>query len=200
MVVDRPNMLREAKFLNQSDSDCIMQIFTKLSQDIYGNTSALEGQSCPFIGQSATMMELLHNMMTDDPLIHEAWLLFLPVCAKHKQCVFCFQEADEPDGRGMRALRSKVINSASKLLLDVHLRATAKYNFIPPIVASSRALSCGCALATSIRKRWTSAHYHIQDLLRCSEILTLFAPHWRGGPGYLEVWRTVTSLLESSHS
>ena len=135
-------------------------------------------------------------MATSDVVFNETWLLFMPVCVKHKQCVFCFQEADEPSGKGMMALRNKVISSACTLLLDAHQKMTSKYGFIPPIMAMSRAFTSGCVLATSIRKRWTSAEQHVHDLLRCSEILTFFAPHWKGGYTYLEIWRAVTNLLQ----
>ncbi|KAK6376132.1 hypothetical protein LTS17_007383 [Exophiala oligosperma] len=196
LTFDRPNMLREARFSYPTDNDNIMQIFTNLSQEIYGNGQLLEAQACPFVGQSATLMDLLDSMITTDVVINETWLLFLPVCVRHKQCVFCFQEADDPNSRGMLALRHKVMASACKLLLDVHQKTAAEYNFIPPIVASSRAFTSGCVLATSIVKKWTSAEHHVRDLLRCSEVLTFFAPHWKGGYSYLEMWRTITNLLQ----
>jgi hypothetical protein len=198
MMFDRPNMLREAQFSNQSDNDHILQICAKLSQEIYGQGRLLETQQCPFVGECATLIEMLDGMVTDNPIISEAWLLFLPVCTRHKQCVFCFQEADEPDSRGLRALRTKMVTSASKLILDVHRKTTARYDFIPPLVASSRTLSSGCVLVTAIAKKWTSANYHVQDLIRCSEVLTFFAPHWRGGHTYLETWRTVMNLCGRS--
>jgi hypothetical protein len=98
----------------------------------------------------------------------------------------------------MRSLRKRIIRAASELILSVHRATTARDDFIPPIIASSRAFIGGCTIATSISKRWTSASHHFTDLLRCTEVLTLFCPHWKGGHNYLQVWRTITELLDTA--
>lgn len=93
-------------------------------------------------------------------------------------------------------LRRKVVSQASELISTVHACASSPHDFIPPIIASSRAFIAGCSIATGISKKWTLAQSHAKDLIKCTEILALFAPHWKGGDDYLSVWRTIINVLE----
>lgn len=195
-------MLIGPKLQTKSDKERMYQLYLQLYDHLYGSGQSYESSSCPFIGEVATLMNSAESFETQHLLVMESWLLFLPVCVSHKQCIYCFQENDEDGAKGMRSLRRKVINAASRLIFAVHRAATAENDFIPPMVASSKALICGCSIATSISKRWTSSQFHVKDLNRCTEILSIFAPHWTGGHRYLHVWRTIIELLdiETAHT
>lgn len=124
------------------------------------------------------------------------WLLTLPICVKHKQCVFCFQEDDDNDGKGMKTLRKRVLDAASRLISLIYHSTTNRDGFVPPFIASSRILVAGCAIATGVSKKWINSQSHTRDLIKCTEVLSLFAPHWKGGQGYLQVWRSIVDLLD----
>lgn len=155
-----------------------------------------EAQGCPFVGEVETLMHLLDTFHTQHPAAKETWISFLPVCFAHKQCLFCFQEADEENAKGMKTLRRKVVSQASELISTVHACASSPHDFIPPIIASSRVFIAGCSIATGISRKWTPAQSHAKDLIKCTDILALFAPHWKGGDDYLSVWRTIINVLE----
>lgn len=174
----------------------MFDLYTQISTQIYGSGRVYETQGCPFLGEVASLMDLLESVPTQRSVANEAWLLFLPVCSRHKQCLFCFQEADEETARGMRTLKNKVIAAAAELITNVYATATSQDGFIPPIIASSRALIAGCSIATSILKKWTPPQAHAKNLIKCTEILTMFAPHWKGGNNYLGVWRTIIDLID----
>lgn len=199
MIFNRPSMLSESKLPATSDDDTMFQHYMQLSDMIYGTGQVYATRGCPYTGQLATMMELLENHPTaQHPLILESWLLFFPICIKHKQCTFCFQEMDDNTGKGMRTLRHKVVDAASQLLMNVHREMNAKDNFVTPLTACSRAFMSGCTIVTGISKRWTLLQLHVQDIIRCTEVLTHYAPHWRGGPEYLHVWKSLTELLDTA--
>ncbi|RSL86234.1 hypothetical protein CEP51_002924 [Fusarium floridanum] len=195
-IEGRPNMLSGSKLPTTSENETVHSLYVQVSDQLYGRGQVYETQACPFVGEVGTLMELLETVQTQHPVAKETWLAFLPICFKHKQCIFCFQEADEDNVRGMRTLRRKVVSAASELITSVHQSAISQYGFIPPIIASSKALISGCSIATSISKRWTLAQSHTNDLIKCTEILTMFAPHWKGGKDYLGVWRTIIDLLD----
>lgn len=188
-------MLRESKLFPASTSELAIQLFIQISDEIYGGGRLYVTQSCPFAGQSATLLAALEGLQDQTPIIQEAWLLYLPMCFKHKQCLHCFEEPDEPNPRGMKALRQQVVAAASALITDIHRVSISPDSFISPVMASSRIFIAGCSIATSISKRWTSPHCHTMDLIRCTEILTLFACHWKGGHKYRKVWRMITASL-----
>ena len=130
-------------------------------------------------------------------MINQTWLLLFPLCVKHKQCAICFQEPGEQhDTRGMTTLRLKVTTAASDLISGVHEAITATDGFVSPFIASARALVAGCCILVGIAKRWIPLHAHIRDIIRCTEILTMFTPHWNGGAGYLNVWKVLTSHMK----
>ncbi|KAK4939847.1 hypothetical protein LTR10_019914 [Elasticomyces elasticus] len=199
MIFNRPSMLSESKLPAISNDDTMFQQYMQLSDIIYGTGQVYVTRGCPFMGQLANMMELLENHPTaQHPLIRESWLLFFPLCIKHKQCTVCFQEMDDYTGKGMRTLRHKVVDAASQLVMSLHREMNGKDNFIPPLTACSRAFMSGCTIVTAISKRWTLLQLHVQDLIRCTEVLTLYSPHWRGGPEYLHVWKSLTELLDTA--
>lgn len=194
---NRPTMLSSSGSPTTYNNETIL-LYEQLFHAIYDKDHIYDTQSCPFIGEVSTLMDVLNTYQRQDPTINEAWLLFLPVCVRHKQCVFCFQEEDESISRGMRTLREKVINAAFQLLRDTHKDAVAHNKFISPIIASSRALVSGCSIVTGISKRWITSQSHMRDLIRCTDVLSLFAPHWKGGHNYIRVWRTIVDLLDTT--
>ncbi|KAM5386537.1 hypothetical protein ACJZ2D_000500 [Fusarium nematophilum] len=195
-IFSRPSMLCGIKLPTSSENETIYDLYTQLSDQIYDKGRVYETQSCPFVGEIAALMDILDTLQTPHPVAKETWLSLLPVCFKHKQCISCFQESDEEDARGMNTLRRKVIRAATELISSVHRRATSQHDFIPPIIASSNALISGCSIAVGISKKWTLPQSHGNDLIKCTEILAMFAPHWKAGNDYLSVWRSITNLLD----
>jgi hypothetical protein len=174
----------------------MLLLYVQIFNQIYGRSGTYASQGCPFVGEVAVLMEMIGNFQTQHAVINETWLLFLHFCVKHKQCIHCFQEADEDGVKGMIWLRRKVIDAASKLISTVYETATAKDDFIAPLIACSRALISGCSIAVNITKRWVPARPYLKDLIKCTEILTLFASHWQGGHTYLNVWRVIIKQID----
>jgi hypothetical protein len=189
-------MLTGSELPMTSEKESVFLLYVQLSDQIYGRGRAYETRSCPMIGEVATLMDLIGNLQTLHPVVNETWLLFLQVCVTHKQCVNCFQEADDHEARGMTWLRHKVVDAASDLISTVHQAAIAKDDFIPPLIACSRALISGCSIAINISKRWISSQMHVKELVKCTEILTMFSSQWQGGHIYLEVWRAIMERLD----
>ncbi|KAH8650477.1 hypothetical protein BGZ61DRAFT_524642 [Ilyonectria robusta] len=104
-IFSRPNMLSGSKLPTTSENETVHSLYVQVSEQLYGRGQVYETQACPFVGEVGTLMELLDTVQTQHPVAKETWLAFLPVCFKHKQCIFCFQEADEDNVRGMRTLR-----------------------------------------------------------------------------------------------
>jgi hypothetical protein len=63
----------------------IILLYEQLFHTIYDKGHIYDTQSCPFVGEVSTLMDVLDTLKTQDPTIKEAWLLFLPVCVRHKQ-------------------------------------------------------------------------------------------------------------------
>ncbi|KAL4963086.1 GAL4-like domain-containing transcription factor [Aspergillus stella-maris] len=195
-IFNRPNMLSNFKLPSTSNMEPLLDLYSQISDQIYGAGGVYDSLSCPFAGEVSSLMDVLESLQGPLPVIQEMWLLFLPICAKHKQCLHCFQEPDEPNAKGMTELRRNVITAASDLIASVHREVSSIDNFTPPVIASSRAFIAGCSIATGMLRQWTSPKAHVRDLINCAEILTTFAPHWSGGHTYLKVWKTIIGLLD----
>lgn len=193
-------MLTGSELPTTTENESMFLLYVQLCDQIYGQGRTYESRSCPFVGEVATLMEMIGHFKTQHAVINETWLLFLDVCVKHKQCVHCFQEIDDNEAKGMIWLRRKIIDAASELISTVYQAATAKDDFIPPFIACSRALISGCTIAINISKQWVQPQSYLTDLIKCTEILTLFAPHWQGGHSYLDVWRIIINQLEIDQS
>lgn len=179
---------------------CIyLQNYVNLFREVYDTGHLYDTRGCPFVGDVDRLLQSVQDSNFDDMTVKETWLIMLPICVRHKQCVHCFQEADDVDGRGMIALRARVINAATELIAATH-RVVAGDIFIPPLIASTRAFVAGCSLAVALSKRWIPSNAHLKTLAACTEILTLFAPHWQGGHNYLYVWRTIVQILDVTRS
>jgi hypothetical protein len=190
-------MLSTPNVATNNENDSIFLTYTQLYEQIYGKGQIYETQDCPFLGEVAISLEMIEGLHDKPDIVSETLLLLLPVCVKHKQCIYCFQDPDEEfNGKGMRSLRLKVTNAASLLISHVYDSTTAADGFTPPFLASAKAFVCGCCLATAISKRWVASHAFMKDIIKCTEVLTHFAPHWKGGSKYLQVWRAVLSLLD----
>jgi hypothetical protein len=170
--------------------------YEQLYNVIYADGKIYDGQQCPFVGDIVALIDLAGNLSAETELNEQIWLLTLPICVKHKQCVFCFQEDDDTDGKGMRTLRKSVVEAASRLVSLVYHSATTRDGFIPPFIAGSRILIAGCTIAVGIFKKWTTSQLRTRDLIKCTEVLSLFAPHWKGGQVYLQVWRSIVAFLD----
>lgn len=188
-------MLSQIKLPITSEDDAILEASLQVTEKLYGKGQVYAFRSCPVTGELALLIDYLDTFPTAHPSLNEIWILFLPICVVHKPCISCFQDTEEIQARGIRALRDRVIRAATLLVAQVHATAVVGDSYIPPLVASSRALTAGCVLVTSISKKWTEAAAHVDSLLRCSEILTTFGPCWRGGQSYLEIWREVWACL-----
>lgn len=185
-------MLSRPASQNMYDNKAVL-LYEQLFHAIYNRGCIYDTQSCPFVGEVSALMDVLSSFTTP---LKETWLLFVPVCINHRPCIFCFQEPDDRIGRGVQTLRKKVINTASQVLHDTYQDATESNRFVSPLIASSRALVSGCSIAIGISKQWTTSQSHMRDLMKCTEILSLFAPHWKGGHDYINVWRAVIDLLD----
>lgn len=190
-------MLGGLKLPETLQTEPILETYAQLFQLIYGHVSLNDGAGCPFLGQIGNLMIQVEDFPAEQSSIWELWLLFLPVCAKHKQCVSCFQETDDEYGRGMKSLRRKVIESASQLIVENHRSALAIDEFTSPFIVTVKTFTAGCVIAASISKRWTSVATHTKSLLKCTDIMTMFAPHWRGGHKYAHVWRTMMDHIDT---
>jgi hypothetical protein len=189
-------MLTGSELPTTTENESMFLLYVQLSDQIYGQGRAYEKRGCPFLGEVSTLMDMIGDFKTQHAVINETWLLFLDVCVKHKQCFHCFQEIDDYEARRMIWLRRKVIDAASELISTVYEATIAKDDFIPPFIACSRALISGCCMVINISKQWVPAQIHWKDIIKCTEILTLYAPHWQGGHSYLEVWRIIINQLE----
>ncbi|CAG9990540.1 unnamed protein product [Clonostachys byssicola] len=197
-IYHRPSMMDALKFTT-SDKEDLFSAHIQLYDQIYGSGRIYETHGCPCVGEASTLLEKLGTFQGNQDIVNETILLFLPVCVRHKQCIFCFQE---PDGdfnqKTMGALRLKVASAASNLIASVHALSMGTEGFISPFLGSARAFVSGCCIATAIAKRWIVVADFYKDILRCTEILTHFAPHWKGGFRYLHIWRSILIPLELS--
>uniref|UniRef100_A0A8H7KDK4 Xylanolytic transcriptional activator regulatory domain-containing protein n=1 Tax=Bionectria ochroleuca TaxID=29856 RepID=A0A8H7KDK4_BIOOC len=197
-IYHRPSMMDALKFTT-SDKEDLFSAHIQLYDQIYGSGRIYETQSCPCVGETSTLLEKIGTFQGNEDIVNETIQLFLPVCVRHKQCIFCFQE---PDGdftqKTMGALRLKVASAASNLIASVHALSLGMEGFISPFLGSARAFVSGCCIATAIAKRWIVVADFFKDILRCTEILTHFAPHWKGGYRYLHIWRSILVPLELS--
>ncbi|VUC36596.1 unnamed protein product [Clonostachys rosea] len=197
-IYHRPSMMDALKFTT-SDKEDLFSAHVQLYDQIYGSGRIYETQGCPCVGEASTLLEKIGTFQGNQDIVNETILLFLPVCVRHKQCIFCFQE---PDGdfsqKTMGALRLKVANAASNLISSVHTISLGTEGFISPFIGSARVFVSGCCIATAIAKRWIVAADFFKDIIRCTEILTHFAPHWKGGFRYLHIWRSMLVPLELS--
>lgn len=196
-IFNRPSMSGNWLSFPSMDEDFEYQLSHDIQQTIYGQGQLYDTNECPFVGRMAELMASLESYPLDQtPVISEMWLLLLPICVRHKQCVFCFQEPDDRTARGMRSLRQRLLEAALHLIQHTHKTTSSPDGFIPPLIASSRAIVSGCAILVSRAKGWSPDTLHVKALLQCTEVLTLFMPHWKGGPGYLQVWSMITDLVD----
>ncbi|KAL3457165.1 hypothetical protein BJX64DRAFT_280836 [Aspergillus heterothallicus] len=197
---NRPNMLSNLKLPAKTETEHLLELHVRIADQVYDTGRMYETLSCPCVGEAAILMGLLESLDSSHPIVNETWLLYLPLCIRHKQCLYCFQEPDEPNAKGMATLRQNVLNAASELLANVHQQCTSVDGFIPPFLASARAYIAGCSIATGIFKRWIDPRAHVRELINCTEILTMFAPHWAGGQSYLKVWKILVDSIKIGSS
>ncbi|PYH93378.1 hypothetical protein BO71DRAFT_355460, partial [Aspergillus ellipticus CBS 707.79] len=122
-IEGRPNMSSVYKLTTNSDTDILSLIYDQLFHSIYGTSRIFDTHACPFVGEMSELMGWVDVHQSKEPVCGETWLLIFPICVRHRQCVSCFQEADERHGKGMKSLRRKVVSAAADLLSSTH-RAT----------------------------------------------------------------------------
>lgn len=197
MIFHRPSALNNWTFPTMSYDDSRYETYMALAAELYEERGIYSHCGCPLSGRTLELLEVLEKSPPHDSTVEDSWLLLLPVCLQHKPCVFCVTEDDEHTTRSLAYLCQRIVQSSLSLLSSVHASISTGASFIPPLLASSRALVAGCALVVGIAKGWAGPTTSISALLQCSEILTFAAPHWKGGQAYLDVWRLVR---EQSHN
>jgi hypothetical protein len=174
-------------------------IYAQVYDEIYGQGRAFERRSCPFSDKLAKLLDTVDGVQgsPDHRMPQETLLLFLPVCVKHKQCISCFQEPDELlNSKGMRSLRLRVSEAASQIILMVHAATVLAGKFSPPFAACISVFSAGCCLITAAVKGWIPLRNQTRDIVKCTEVLTLYSMQWKGGRRYLEVWRALRDSID----
>lgn len=201
-IFHRPSMLHIPKPAIEADDESQTNAFgihTQVYDEIYGQGGVFESRACPFIGKLAGLLGLLDGLQTHQccTVLEETLLLLLPVCVKHKQCISCFQEPDEPlDAKGMKSLRHRVVESASQVISKSHASTLGSDKFEPPFAACIKVFSAGCCLVTAAVKGWTPLRACTKDIIKCTEVLTFFSTQWKGGRRYLDVWRTLRDFID----
>ena len=92
-------------------------------------------------------------------------------------------------------LQSDILTAALKVIESVHPFVRSCEVFIPPFLASAKALSAGCVLLIGSLKGWQEPKLLTSGLLQCSEVLSFAAPLWKGGREYYEIWRSLVSVV-----
>lgn len=182
----------------ESSSDIAYNSYWKIIRDYFGTASRPPNESgkCPLsnvTGQS--FLRILETLPTIEPVTHEVWLLFHPLLIDHAPCDACLyfppSRAVGDDG----GLHNRLIREAKSLVTAVHTAMTSRDAFIPPMLAASRAFMAACVLSTAMAGHWPGFETCLGSLLKCSEILTLAAPLWRGGRDYYETYRQLARAI-----
>ncbi|KEF60505.1 uncharacterized protein A1O9_02066 [Exophiala aquamarina CBS 119918] len=182
-----------------TEEDFLLRLYRDVQGSIYGYGQLYDTHSCPFVGH---VEELIMSMETfsleQSPTVCEMWLQLLPVSVRHRQCVSCFQEEGDVAARGMRSLRRRLVAAALALVEHTHCMTISPDGFIPPLTASARALVAGCTVLLARAKNWSPESPFLKAILQCTEVLTHFTSHWKGGSGYLRVWTIITEIFDKN--
>jgi hypothetical protein len=159
-------------------------------------TELFQGISgCPKAGRIESLINTLEALPSENKLVQETWLLFLPMCLEHFECELCSRTSDQESDTAMTNLQIKVLSSAVQLAKGVHPSVRSTEVFMPPLMASTQAFMSGCVIVAGLTNRWLGTETSIGALLKCSETLSFFAPLWKGGRDYHEVWRKLVSVV-----
>lgn len=188
-------MLDSSTFQSTSGDDALFETYRNISHELYGSGRIHATGTCLLLRPFIALLEILDNSPPQHPIVLESWLLCLPACAEHQPCVFCSGPVTGSPTSCLNSLRAKVIQSALSLILSVHNIIRSSEGFIPPLIASSRAFTAGCALVLGTSKGWVGSTDCQSAFLQCSEILSFAAPLWKGGQQYLDVWRTIATVI-----
>lgn len=182
----------------ESSSDIAYNAYWKLIRDHFAGASSRpnEGGQCPLsntTGQS--FLSILETLSTTEPVTHEVWLLLHPLLIDHAPCGACLSF---PPSRAMGddgGLHNRLLREAKSLITTIHTLVTSRDVFIPPMLAASRAFMAACVLSTGVAGRWPGSETCLGSLLKCSEVLTLTSPLWRGGRDYFEIYRQLARAI-----
>lgn len=189
-------MLRASISSPESSTCLAYNGYWKIINDYYlGANSKRPDGECPLSNTRASFLSILETMSPLDPVTHEAWLLFHPFLVDHAPCDTCLSFPPSNVHSVLPGLHSRVLYEATSLIAVVHMLATSQDAFIPSMFAASRAFMAACVLSTGIATHWPGSETCLRALLKCSEVLTLTSPLWRGGRDYLEIFRQLTRAI-----
>lgn len=182
----------------ESSSDIAYNAYWKLIRDYFGAVSSRpdEGGQCPLSNTTGqAFLRILETLPTTETVTHEVWLLLHPLLVDHAPCDVC---SSFPPSRVMGddgGLHNRLIYEAKWLITTVHTLVTSPVVFIPPMLAASRVFMAACVLSTGMAAHWPGFETCLGSLLKCSEVLTLTAPLWRGGRDYFETYRQLARAI-----
>ncbi|KAI3010026.1 transcriptional regulator family: Fungal Specific TF [Aspergillus niger] len=104
-VSNRPILLIEDMSYCAPEKDISSILYNKLFHATYGTSRIGDAESCPFVGEVSGLLDRADVIADASPASQEIWLVLLATCVRHKQCVACYQEPDDQQGKGMRTLR-----------------------------------------------------------------------------------------------
>jgi hypothetical protein len=182
----------------ESSSDTAYNAYWKLIRDYFGVASRRPNEvgQCPLSNTTGrSFLKILETLSTTEPVTHEVWLLLHPLLIDHAPCDACLSF---PPSRAMGddgGLHNRLVCEAKSLLTTIHTLVTSRDIFIPPMLAASRAFMAACILSTGMAGRWPGSETCLGSLLKCSEVLTLTSPLWRGGRDYFETYRQLVRAI-----
>ena len=147
---------------------------------------------CPSSPAFLSLTSRIRALQVREPQIHEAWLLCAPIIAQHL-CNTC--SIDGGSSGRESDLQGDVLSAALRVIESDHPLVRSSEVFIPPFLASAKALSAGCVLVLGILKGWQESKTFTGGLLQCSEVLSFTAPLWEGGREYYEIWRSLVGVV-----
>jgi hypothetical protein len=193
-------MLRTSAATWESSSDFAYNSYWQIIRDYFGANSKLpDDGECPLSNTTGlSFLQILETLSTttttQDPVVHEIWLLLHPFLVDHAPCDSClsFAASTIDDETG---LHRRVLREATSLTAAVHMLVTSQDVFIPPMFAASRAFMAACVLSTAMATHWPGSETCLGSLLKCSEVLTFTSPLWRGGRDYFEIFRQLARAI-----
>jgi hypothetical protein len=180
---------------NDYRDNIIFETYMQVSSTISGIECFQGVSGCPNSGRISLLISNLDTLASDNKLVQETWLLFLPLCLEHIECELCSSTTDKTTNTAMTDLQIKVLSSAVQLANGVHPSVSSAEIFMPPLMASTEAFMSGCVIVAGLTSRWPGTETSISALLKCSETMSFFAPLWKGGRDYHEIWSKIVSVV-----
>lgn len=195
VIFHRPSMLSGCQPPSDYQDNMVFETYMEASSIVSGIEFFEGSNGCPESGRISALISTLETLPSENELVQETWLLFLPLCLEHIECGLCSKTSDQAPNTTMTNLQLKVLSCAVQLANSVHPSVSSPEVFMPPLVASTQAFMSGCVIVAGLTNRWPGTETSIGALLKCSETLSFFAPLWIGGSDYHEVWRKIVSVV-----